>query len=182
MGERSKIPGIQAGHSRSGPDAIQQPELSMKMSDGDIHKYESFAHYVHYDMPKLVHNTVIIHNLMTKGNLTEAQAKHALLWGTEPLIVITDLSSGQCGVPSAYGCTRKANLNQIEIDEGTVKDFESAPYSLGVGKNAKGANVFIVGVTLLHELCHFGNNNNHKVEATEAGAAFETATYGKSVP
>lgn len=154
----------------------------MKLSPADILKYPKFAHFVHLDMPKLVHVKSVIHNLETKGNFTEAQARHVLLWGNEPMILITDLSHGQCSVASAYGCTRKANLHQIEIDEGTVKEFESSPYSLGVGKNAKGKNVFIVGVTLLHELCHLGNYKHHKKEKLEAGDAFEKATYGKSVP
>ena len=42
--------------------------------------------------------------------------------------------------------------------------------------------MFIVGVTLLHELCHVGNYQHAKVESSEAGFAFESATYGKSVP
>lgn len=154
----------------------------MKLSASDIQKYPKFAFYVKHDIPKLIHNKTIIHNITTNGSLSESQARHSLLWGNDPQILITDLSHGQCGVTSAYGCTRQASLQQIEIDEGTVKDFESSAYKLGVGKNAKGSNVFIVGVTLLHELCHLGNFKHNKVEKNEAGFSFESATYGKSVP
>ncbi|HEY5911075.1 MAG TPA: hypothetical protein VJA21_10775 [Verrucomicrobiae bacterium] len=154
----------------------------MKMTAADIKKYPKFAHYVRHDVPDLIYVPSVMHNLKTKGHLTDAESRHALRWGHEPLIVITDLSGGQCGVPSAYGCTRKAKHNQIEIDEGTVKDFETSPDGLGVGKNAKGKNVYIVGVTLLHELCHVGHYRHGKAEKAEAGFAFENAAYGKSVP
>jgi hypothetical protein len=157
-------------------------EGPMKMSAADIRKYPKFAEYVRNQIPKLVNVAPVVRSLKTEGGFTEAQAKHALLWGNDPLILITDLSGGQCGVPSAYGCTRQAKLNQIEIDEGTVKEFEASAYSLGVGKNVKGQNVFIVGVTLLHELSHLGNFKLNKVEPAEAGFALENDLYGQSVP
>jgi hypothetical protein len=154
----------------------------MKMSVADIQKYPKFAEYVRHQIPKLVNVPSVIQSLKTQGGFTEEKAKHALLWGNNPLILITDLSGGQCSVPSAYGCTRKANLHQIEIDQGTVKEFETSAYSLGVGKNAKGQNVFVVGVTLLHELSHLGNYRLNRAEAAEAGFALETDLYGQSVP
>jgi Metallopeptidase toxin 3 len=154
----------------------------MKMNAGDIKNYPKFAQYVRYAIPELIYVKPVASALKKNGSLTEAKIRHALQWGNEPLIVITDLSHGQCGVPSAYGCTRQANLHQIEIDVGTVNDFETSPYGLGVGKNAKGNNVFIVGVTLVHELCHLGNFKHHKAEAEDAGFAFENSVYGKAVP
>ena len=154
----------------------------MKMKADDIAKYPKFAEYVRYKVPQLVYVGPVVYNLRTKGHLTDSEILDALRWGHKPLIVITDLSGGQCRVPSAYGCTRKANHDQIEIDEGTVKEFENSPGALGVGKNAKGTNVYIVGVTLLHELCHVGHYRHGKVEKMEAGFAFEDAAYGKSVP
>jgi len=152
------------------------------MTTADITKYPKFAEYVRYKVPELVNVGPVVYNLRTKGLLTDAEISDALRWGHEPLIVITDLSNGQCGVPSAYGCTRKANHDQIEIDEGTVQNFEDSPNGLGVGKNGKGKNVYIVGVTLLHELCHVGHYRRGEVEKGEAGFAFEDATYGKAVP
>ena len=85
-------------------------------------------------------------------------------------------------MPSAYGCTRSSNPAQIEIDEETVGRFRELALWFGRGKNARGQNVFIVGVTLLHELCHVGNFLAAKDEATEAGAAYRAATYGKIIP
>ncbi len=156
----------------------------MKLSAADIKKYPDFAQYVRVEIPKLVNSKSVMYNLKKNGSMTEAQAKHALQWGMEPLIVITDLFHGQCGVPAAYGCTRGTNLHQIEIHVGTVRDFEKSPYAagVGVGTTARGSNVFIVGVTLLHELCHLGKFRSHKREKTEAGFGFENGAYGRSVP
>jgi hypothetical protein len=155
----------------------------MKMKAGDIAKYSKFAEYVRYKVPQLVYDGPVVYNLRTNGHLTDSEILDALRWDHDPLIVITDLSSGQCrpGI-SAYGCFRPENPQQIEINEGTVKDFENSPNALSVGQNAKGKNVYIVGVTLLHELCHLGHFKHGKVEKKEAGFAFEDAAYGKSVP
>ena len=70
------------------------------MTVADIAKYPQFAHYVRHDIPYLVHVKPVVYNLKTKGNLTDAEIRHALRWGTEPLIVIKDLSHGQCSVPT----------------------------------------------------------------------------------
>ncbi len=154
----------------------------MKLSAADAKTYPKLAQYVRCAIPLLTGNRVIMHNLKKNGSFTTAQANHALTWGNEPLIVITDLSHGQCGVPSAYGCTRGSNLHQIEIDTGLANDFENAPHGQKVGKNAKGNNVFVVGVTLLHELCHLGRLKAGIPETTEAGFDFEQGAYGKAVP
>jgi hypothetical protein len=163
-----------------------QPQIlnTMKLSAGDISKFPKFAQYVKDAIPTLIGVPRIINSLKKNGSMTDAEIQSGLLWGNNPLVVITDLSAGQCGVPSAFGCTRASSLTQIEIDKTTVENFEKAPYAqgTGVGKNAAGQNVFIVGVTLLHEFCHLGNFNHGKAETAEAGFAFEKDAYGKAIP
>lgn len=154
----------------------------MKLDEADIKKYPKFAQYVRHQIPLLKTNKSIIYNLKTNGSLDEKQIQNALTWGNEPRIVVTDLSSGQCKVPAAYGCTRNTNLTQIEVDQTTVQQFEDSPYKLGTGQTASKANVFIVGVTILHELCHLGNFKKSVKEKSEAGEAFEKGAYGKVVP
>ena len=154
----------------------------MRMTDDDIKAHPKFAAYVRYKFPDLVYVGPVVHNLKKHGSLTSDEITHALRWGTDPLIVITDLSNNQCGVPSAFGCFEHAKPDQIEIDPQFVTDFENDAYGAGTGKNAGGKGVFIAGVTLLHELCHWGNFQHGVAEAVEEGAAFERATYGKIVP
>jgi hypothetical protein len=44
-----------------------------------------------------------------------------------------------------------------------------------------GKNVYIVGSTFLHELCHWGHDVKEAAEKREAGLNFENATYGKII-
>ena len=157
----------------------------MKLSAGDISTFPKFAQYVKDAVPTLIGVPRIVNSLKKNGSLTDAEINSGLLWGNNPLVVITDLRNGQCGVPAAFGCTRASSTTQIEIDLTTVQNFEKAPYAqgTGVGKNAAGQNVFIVGVTLLHEFCHLG----HVIHGTpepggEAGFGFEKDAYGKVIP
>jgi len=154
----------------------------MRLTDDDIQANPKFATYVRKKFPELIYVGPVVHNLKKHGSLTSAEITHALRWGTDPLIIITDLSNNQCGVQSAFGCFDPTNPDQIEIDPQFVSDFENDAYGAGLGKNAGGKGVFIAGVTLLHELCHWGNFKHSVNEAVEEGMAFERDTYGKVVP
>jgi hypothetical protein len=96
------------------------------------------------------------------------------------LVVITDLDIGQCGVPRADGCT--ADSTQIEIDDDLVNEFEQNAND-NLRLTASGRHVFLVGVPLLHEMCHWGNFLNGVPENDgDTGEKFETAVYGGVVP
>lgn len=154
----------------------------MKLSKADQKTYPNFAQYVRYQFPKLRLVPKILKGLDKYGHLSKREANQALSWGTLPLIVITHLHKGQCGVPKAYGCFRHAKPTRIEIHTGDVKNFESA-LSGNTDKNKKGKAVYVAGVTLLHELCHWGNYNNvpRIPEKKEMGEAFELHVYGKII-
>ncbi|VAW74048.1 hypothetical protein MNBD_GAMMA15-1740 [hydrothermal vent metagenome] len=154
----------------------------MKLSVTDQKKYPLFTHYVKKDFPKLSRVPKIIKNISKYGNLTLTAFKAALIWGASPMIRITNLHSGQCGVPKAYGCFRHSKPHAIEIHIQVIADFEKS-HSTSTDKNKKGRAVYVAGATLLHEICHWGNYNNvPKVpELKEMGAAFELSTYGKII-
>ena len=84
----------------------------MKISLNDQIKYPKFTQYIKLQFPKLINNATVV--------------KNALTWGKSPKIVITDLHSGQCGVPQAYGCFRYAKPKKIEIHIGVIRDFENS--------------------------------------------------------
>ena len=152
----------------------------MKMDSIDQGVYPKFAEYVRDFVPKLISVPLVVKNLEIYGNLTYMKAKNALTWGMGPMIVITDLHHGQCGVPRAYGCFRSGTPQAIEIHRGTVNNYESTQKT---DSNIRGKPVYVVGATLIHELCHWGNHNNTPPipEFREMGLAFETATYGKII-
>lgn len=152
----------------------------MRIVAADQVKYPHFFWYVKTQFPKLAYVPLVVKNAKLYGHLSHDELKKALAWGTKPTIVITDLHSGQCGVPKAYGCFRHAKPGNVEIHEGVVKEFENAS-SNRTDKSVKGKHVYVAGATLLHELCHWGNYNNvpRVPELKEMGEAFEKATYGK---
>jgi hypothetical protein len=142
--------------------------------------YPNFAEYVREFVPKLISVPQVVKNLERYGNLTYLEAGDALTWGMGPRIVIKDLHHGQCGVPQAYGCFRSGTPDSIEIHRGTVEDYELTQKT---DVNRRGKPVYVVGATLIHELCHWGNHNNAPTvpELHEMGEAFEKATYGKII-
>lgn len=154
----------------------------MKISISDQVKYPKFTQYIKFQFPKLATNAVVVKNAAKYGNLNITEFKDAISWGKSPEIVITDLHTGQCGVPKAYGCFRHSSPGKIEIHIGVVTDFEINS-SNTIDKNKAGNAVYVAGATILHELCHWGNHNNVPPipEVIEMGAEFEKHTYGKVI-
>ena len=154
----------------------------MKLPIADQKKYPLFTYYLKNNFPKLTQIPVIVKNINKYGNISLAEFKTATTWGMGPNIKITDLHSGQCGVPKAYGCFRQSKPHNLEVHTKVISDFEKS-HANSSDKNKKGKAVYVVGATLLHELCHWGNYNNTPriPELKEMGEAFELATYGKVI-
>lgn len=156
----------------------------MRMSTTDISQFSKLVEYVRYRMPQVVHVPRIVRNMRLHGSLRLAELRTALVWGSTPLIVIADLSAVPApdgsGLVSANGRFDPAKPNQIELDLGRVNQFETDAFGAGSDTTGDGRKVFIVGTTLLHELCHWGNFHHGTAEATEQGIEFEVATYGRN--
>jgi hypothetical protein len=153
----------------------------MKLTADDQIAFPQLTSYLRRDMPLLIGNSIITDNLRRFGSMDLAQVRSALMWDTEPLVTVTDLSSGQCGVPQADGCTR--DTTHIEVDDDIVAEFEANPQT-NLRTTAFGRRVFLTGVCLLHEMCHWGNFVNGAAEpaGTDAGTQFENVVYGGPVP
>jgi len=166
----------------------------MTLSEADQKSFPKFTQYISSAIPKVTSVPVIVNNMKKFGGFSADKLASILAWGHGPNIKIINLSDNTqpgfnicvAGVASAFGCTRGGVTTEIEVDLITIGEFEKDPNGAGVGQNSRHQNVFIVGVTVLHELCHLGCNLNGISEATftggEAGNAFEQATYGKAVP
>lgn len=154
----------------------------MILSATDQAKYPQFTKYIKLAVPQLISIPVIVLNVSKYGSIDIKEFREVVTWGKGPTLTIKDLHHGQCGVPKAYGCFRHAKPSAVEIHVGTVVDFEKANASHS-NTTAKGVAVYVVGATLLHELCHWGNYNNTPriPEIKEMGAEFEKATYGKII-
>lgn len=150
----------------------------MKMSPADIKKYPRFHQYVSVAMPE-VQNVSTIINAIKKlaGKTPTATIKEALQWNKGPTIeIVKDLKVGGKRVNGAYSW----GSDIIKVDLDRVTSFESKKNHLG--KNKKGQQVYLVGVTLLHELTHWADAQDGVDDAPyEEGDQFELDVYGKFV-
>jgi len=163
----------------------------MRLSNEDQKNFPKFTQYISRKMPEVTKVPVIVANMKKFGGFSFDKLCSTLAWGHGPNIKILNLREPTqpghnicvAGVASAFGCTGGGETKEIEIDSFTVGEFEKDPYGAGIGQNSRHQNVFIVGVTVLHELCHLGCNIHGISEATftggEAGNAYEIATYGR---
>ena len=142
----------------------------MKMAKEDIRKYPKFYQYVSVAIPTVRKMTNIVSALKRfSGSSDTGKITEALEWNKGPMIKIVD--NLMCGSVEAVGCYTDG-VNVLEIDEGIVKEFEA-----GKGKRKSRAGyVYLVGVTLLHELCHWANDGTGKSDLTHD--RFEQALYG----
>ncbi len=146
----------------------------MQMNAGDIGTYPKFKQYVSIAIPKLVDAPTIISAIHKyAGIIDEAKIKEALLWGKGPLIKIL--------VMDDYGqFTPNSSSNEIRIQEKIVKEFESGSKN-SLKKTKSGNLVYLVGVTLLHELTHWADDQDGIDTEGEEGEHFENAMYGKVI-
>lgn len=152
----------------------------MKMSADTIKKYPKLHYYVRVNIPEVAEVKAIISNIKKLAGKTPRKTiKEALAWGKGPTIkVVPNLV---CAGVNAYGCYSWGS-DEIQIDEGMVKDFEAGK---GVVKTKNGKRVYLVGVALLHELTHWADAQDGVDDAVpgdpsnEEGNAYEKAVYGK---
>ena len=143
----------------------------MKMAALDIKKYPKLAYYVRVNVPDVINVATIVGAFKKIGGINRATLKNALAWNHGPSIKITPLV-GEFGE-----FTPDEHSNEIRIDQSMVEDFEK-----GKGRRVVHAgNVYLVGVTLLHELTHWADDQDGIDRAGEEGEEFERAMYGHVV-
>jgi hypothetical protein len=142
----------------------------MRMSNDDMQRFHQLRYYVSVNIP-VVRNVVPIIQEIRKqaGTIDTDTIKDALVWGKGPVIkVVKDLG--------AFGeFTPDIGSDEIRIDEDMVKEFEAGK---GLRHTPKGQLVYLVGVTLLHELTHWADDQDGVDTPGEEGEAFERAIYG----
>lgn len=152
----------------------------MWMTSDQIAAWPKFAAYVRESMPTCKSVPKIIKALKDHGGLNGSQARDALSWGNLPLVYVADMWDEKAWKSEGNGQFHPSRPYQIEIAKHRVEQFET-PGAGGTDTNASGAKVYIVGATLLHEICHWGLHRMGIKEKGEAGKAFELAVYGKQI-
>ncbi len=145
----------------------------MRMKPTDITKYPQFHEYVSVRIPQVRSMPFIINALKKFSGGSEDKIKTGLLWNRGPQI---ELVMGLvCGGVNASGC-HTVGTDVIQVKEERVVSFENGQ---GLKHTATGKLVYFVGLTLLHEFCHWANDGTGADDLTHE--KFEQTLYGKVI-
>ena len=135
----------------------------MKMSATDEKAYPKLHAYVKYSLPTVIAVPRIVKSLEKNGEIKKKQLKQVLKYGGEPTIKVTALSNA-CGE-----FTPNVSSNELRLHKSLVEKFEATP-------NDK-ILLMTVGATILHELAHWGDDQDKKDLPGEEGELFEKEAY-----
>ncbi len=143
----------------------------MQISASDQTAFPKLKQYVKNEIPKLVQLPIIRAAMFDIGQINHAMLLKVLKFGQGPMLKVTPL------IGAVGEFTPDIGSNEIRLDTDMVKEFEA-----GRGlRNAKAGRVFLVGVTILHELVHWGDDQDGIDRPGEEGEEFERRVYGKVI-
>lgn len=155
----------------------------MQMDPNDIKTFKAFYRYVSVNIPEVSTVGVIIEAMRDlSGKVDSATIKGALKWGQGPTIKIVK----NLGADGEF--TMGVKSQEIRINHQRVQDFEDGAKGKTkkhLGRTKYGKLVYMVGVTLLHELTHWADDQDGVDDpvpgdpTNEEGWAFEKAVYGR---
>lgn len=143
----------------------------MKMSAADQLSFPKLKQYVQKSLPSVADVPIIRSAFLEIGQLNHSKLKQALAWGNEPTLKVTKLT----GAVGEF--TPDTGSNEIRLDTDMVREFENG----GGWRNARAGRVLLVGVTILHELIHWGDDQDGVDRPGEEGEEFERRVYGKVI-
>ena len=149
----------------------------MKLTTDDQKRFPKLKQYMRDALPKVVQVPIIVKAMEDIGQINKSRLRQVLKFGDGPNVtVVNDLRNSDGD--RVFGLF-KPNIgsNEIKIDEDMVKEFEA-----GRGlRTARAGKVYLVGVTLLHELIHWGDDQDGVDREGEEGEEFEERVYGSVI-
>jgi hypothetical protein len=144
----------------------------MKMNSSDIKNFPKLYQYVSVKIPEVKDVSVIINTIQKHaGTISKATIKNALLWGKDPTLKVVVMN------PLGEFTPGKGS-NELRLQKKMVQEFEAGK---GLRKTGSGKLVYLVGVTILHELTHWADDQDGVDTAGEEGELFEKDIYGKVI-
>ena len=143
----------------------------MTLSAADQTRFPKATRYLKNVLPAVIRIPVIVRAMQTTGQLNRAQFREALRWGTEPTISIVP------GLAACGSFTPTPGNNTLEIRESIFVDFEAGRGQLV----ARAGNVPALGLNVLHEMVHWGDNLDGIDRPGEEGDEFELLVYGRNL-
>ncbi len=152
----------------------------MIVSGEDQTNYPKFAKYVKSSLPEIANIQSMQRAFLKYAQMDRTTLKRALKWGNQPTIKIVTFPDD----PNSFlngEFTPNSGSNEIRLNKLLVEAFESgSPPDLAFTKNSRGQKMPRVGVTILHELVHWGDDQDGNDFAGEEGELFEQAVYGRN--
>jgi hypothetical protein len=121
------------------------------------------------DLPTVVNIPRIVNSIAKWGEIKKKDLGRLLTFGQGPTIKVTALN----GAVGEFSPNTKSN--EVRIDKGMVEKLEKSkpPGNSDI--------ILLVGGTILHELCHWGDDQDGVDIPGEEGEHFEMQAYGKVI-
>ena len=150
----------------------------MIISSSDQTTYPRFSRYVRRDLRTIANSASMRRAFRRYAQMSRTSLQRALAWGNQPTLNITTLT----GAPGTFlngEFTPNTGSNEIRLNVLLVQAYENrSPPNLAFTHNARGQRMPRVGVTILHELVHWGDDQDGVDYAGEEGELFEVEVYG----
>ncbi len=141
----------------------------MKLAGDDQVRYPKLTYYVKNDLPKVVQVPRIVNAIAKWGEIPKKDLGKLLTFGQGPTINVTNLK----GAVGEF--TPDTHSTEVRIDKGLVEKFEKSKWP------GNEDLILLVGATILHELCHYGDDQDGVDIPGEEGEFFEMQAYGKVI-
>ncbi len=138
----------------------------MKLSKADEKKYPKLYFYLKTDIPKLSRHPTISKALSKYGQIKRTSLHLVLKYGSGPIVRVTTLVRA-CGE-----FTPNVKSNEFRLHKSLVEKFEKS----------SGDRILLktLGATILHELTHWGDDQDGIDYPGEEGELFEKHVYNLS--
>ena len=150
------------------PVKYVDPDGRFYISREQAKQYPRLNQYLQKGIQGILNNPAIMKALRIAGRFTNEQIKEMVKYGKGPTINVTQLEKGYYGLFNPG-----INSTTLNISEDIVNELEHAE-----GFDAV-VSLFLVGVTILHEFSHYGDDLAGNLERDrEDGKVYEENAYG----
>lgn len=150
-------------------------------------KYPALTNFLKNEIKSILENPEVMAALAEYGQMTVEDVTAALTWGSGPEIIISNdfvyqVATDRTGQPiqSIWGETNREK-GTITLSESKISNFEADqsrdgffPYPFNIGH-------LLIGVTVIHELTHYGDSQDGMNYLGEEGELAETAIFGELI-
>ena len=141
-------------------------------------EFPKLTEYLKNQMPKVAKIPTITNTIQELTSLTLAQIQEDLQWGKGPTITIIQLDNySEETDENTTGAFDKNTPDRLLLDI----DYVSALENNTIEQYQEDGLLFYLGLVILHEYVHFGDNTDGKDYPGEEGEIFEIKAYGKNV-